>query len=147
VLDYRVAIETGAAILAAERSRPRDLDRMRSCVEKMAEVSRFDTYRRADIRFHIALAEASGSSRLVAAMTQVQGEMSDLIDLIAHPEAVLARSNAQHDRLVKLLERGEGARAAKLVRDHLAGTEHIIFGLMPASQRPRRNPARGNGRG
>jgi DNA-binding FadR family transcriptional regulator len=105
-------------------------------------VSRFDTYRRADIRFHIALAEASGSKRLVAAMTEVQGEMSDLIALIAHPEAVLARSNTQHDRLVKLVERGEGTRAVKLMREHLAGTEHILFGLMPASQRPRRNGRR-----
>src|SRR3954453_5753515 len=43
VLDYRVAIEMGAVMLAAERARERDLDRMRSCVEKMGEVSRFDT--------------------------------------------------------------------------------------------------------
>jgi GntR family transcriptional repressor for pyruvate dehydrogenase complex len=147
VLDYRVAIEAGAAMLAAERARPRDLDRMRSCVDKMAEVSRFDTYRRADIRFHIALAEAAGSARLVAAMTEVQGDMSELIALIAHPEEVLARSNAQHQRLVRHLERGDSGRAVKLVREHLTGTEHIIFGLMPASQRPRRNPARGNGQG
>jgi GntR family transcriptional regulator, transcriptional repressor for pyruvate dehydrogenase complex len=146
VLDYRVAIEMGAAMLAAERARVRDLDRMRSCVEKMAEVSRFDVYRRADIRFHIALAEAAGSERLVAAMTEVQGDMSELIALIAHPEAVLARSNAQHDRLVKLLERGDATRAVKLVREHLVGTEHILFGLMPASQRPRRNPERSDGK-
>jgi GntR family transcriptional repressor for pyruvate dehydrogenase complex len=146
VLDYRVAVETGAALLAAERASARDLDRMRSCVEKMGEVSRFDAYRRADIRFHITLAEAAGSPRLVAAMTEVQGDMSELIALIAHPEAVLARSNAQHDRLVKLLERGDSTRAVKLVREHLAGTEHILAGLMPASQRLRRNAARGDGK-
>jgi DNA-binding FadR family transcriptional regulator len=141
-LDYRVAVEVGAAVLASERARARDLDRMRSCVEKMTEVSRFDAYRRADIRFHIAMAEAAGSPRLVTAMTEVQGAMSELIGLIAHPEAVLARSNAQHERLVKLLERGDTTRAVKLVREHLAGTEHIILGLMPASQRPRSKPGR-----
>jgi GntR family transcriptional repressor for pyruvate dehydrogenase complex len=138
ILDYRVAIETGAAMLAAERARARDLDRMRSCVDRMGEVSRFDSYRRADIRFHIALAEAAGSPRLVAAMTEVQGDMSELIALIAHPEEVLARSNAQHERLVKLLDRGESTRAVKLVRDHLTGTEHILAGHMPASKRPNR---------
>jgi DNA-binding FadR family transcriptional regulator len=142
VLDYRVAVEVGAAVLASERAGTRDLDRMRSCVEKMSEVSRFDTYRRADIRFHIAMAEAAGSPRLVAAMTEVQGAMSELIALIAHPEEVLARSNAQHDRLVKLLERGDTTRAVKLVREHIEGTEHIIFGLMPASQRPKSGQAR-----
>src|SRR3954447_14166414 len=34
ILDYRVAIETGAATLAAERADSRDVERMRSCVEK-----------------------------------------------------------------------------------------------------------------
>ncbi len=147
VLDYRVAIEVGAAILACERARPRDLDRMRSCVERMREVAKFDTYRRADIRFHIAVAEASGSPRMVAAMTEVQGDMSELISLIPHPEEVLARSNAQHERLVRCLERSDTTRAVKCIRDHLAGTEHILFGLMPASERPRRNSrAAGNGK-
>jgi DNA-binding FadR family transcriptional regulator len=87
VLDYRVAIEAGAVVLAAERASGRDLDTMRSCVEKMASTKRFDVYRRADTRFHIALAEAAGSPKLVAAMTEVQGAMSELIALIPHPEA------------------------------------------------------------
>ena len=139
ILDYRVAIEVGAAVLASERARKRDLDRMRGCVERMREVPRFETYRRADIRFHIAMAEAAGSPRIVSAMTEVQGDMSELIGLIAHPEQVLARSNAQHERLVRCLERGDTNRAVRCIRDHLAGTEHILFGLMPASQRPRRN--------
>jgi GntR family transcriptional regulator, transcriptional repressor for pyruvate dehydrogenase complex len=138
VLDYRVAVEMGAAMLAAERARKRDLDRMRSCVDKMGDSSGFASYRRADIRFHIALAEAAGSPRLVAAMTEVQGDMSELIALIAHPEEVLARSNAQHDRLVKLIERRDSGRAVKLVREHLSGTEHILAGLMPATKRPGR---------
>jgi DNA-binding FadR family transcriptional regulator len=137
ILDYRVAIETGAALLAAERVRPRDLARMESCVTKMAEVQRFDAYRRADMRFHVALAEAARSSRLVTAMTEVQGDMGELIAQIPHPETVLARSNLQHARLVRALERGDATRAVKIVREHLAGTEHILVGLMPASRPPR----------
>jgi GntR family transcriptional regulator, transcriptional repressor for pyruvate dehydrogenase complex len=134
VLDYRVAVETGAAMLAAERCEPEDLDRMRDLVETMKEgETDFDTYRRADIRFHIAMAEAAKSHRLVAAMTEVQGDMSELIALIAHPEEVLAQSNAQHARLIKLLEAGHSTGAAELVRKHLEGTEHILIGLMPSA--------------
>jgi GntR family transcriptional repressor for pyruvate dehydrogenase complex len=134
VLDYRVAVETGAAMLAAERCEPEDLDRMRELVETMREgETDFDTYRRADIRFHIAMAEAAKSHRLVAAMTEVQGDMSELIALIAHPEEVLAQSNAQHARLIKLLEAGHSTGAAELVRKHLEGTEHILIGLMPSA--------------
>jgi DNA-binding FadR family transcriptional regulator len=107
---------------------------MRALVETMKEgETDFDTYRRADIRFHIAMAEAAKSHRLVAAMTEVQGDMSELIALIAHPEEVLAQSNAQHARLIKLLEAGHSTGAAELVRKHLEGTEHILIGLMPSA--------------
>ena len=81
--------------------------------------------------FHLGLAEAAGSSRLVAAMTEVQGAMSELIGHIAHPPEVLERSNGQHAKLVALLERRDGIRAARLIRDHLRGTESVLAGLMP----------------
>src|SRR5919198_1407053 len=125
VLDYRVAVETGATILAAERAADDQLDRLDELVERMAGAPGFEDYRRADIRFHIGVAEAAGSPRLVTAMTEVQGQMSELIALIAHPEQVLTHSNAQHGRLVKLLRRREGARAVTLMREHIRGTEHI----------------------
>ena len=131
VLDNRVAVETGAAMLAAERAGEADLERMRGLTERMAQAVEFEGYRRADVGFHIALAEAAHSPRLVALMTEAQGEMSELVALIAHPKQVLTRANAQHRRLVDVLARGDSARAVRLVRDHLAGTEHILAGLMP----------------
>ena len=130
VLDHRVAVETGAVILAAERAQPEELDRLDDLVARMAQATEFADYRRADIRFHIGVAEAAASPHLVAAMTEVQGQMSDLIALIAHPEAVLARSNEQHRRLVALLRRGEATPAVRLMRDHIKGTEHILAGLI-----------------
>jgi GntR family transcriptional regulator, transcriptional repressor for pyruvate dehydrogenase complex len=130
VLDYRVAIEAGATILACERAEPGQLDRLDELVARMAGASDFEDYRRADMRFHIGIAEAAGSPRLVAAMTEVQGQMSGLIALIAHPEAVLTHSNEQHRRLVRLLRKGDAVGAVGLVREHIEGTEHILAGLI-----------------
>ena len=130
MLDYRVAIEAGATILAAERAESGQLDRLDELVAKMAGASDFEDYRRADMRFHIGIAEAASSPRLVAAMTEVQGQMSDLIALIAHPEAVLTHSNEQHRRLVRLLRKGDAVGAVGLVREHIEGTEHILAGLI-----------------
>src|ERR671923_158427 len=90
----------------------------------------FEDYRRADIRFHIGIAEAAHSPRLVTSMTEVQGAMSDLIARIPHPDAVLTRSNGQHRRLVSLLRRGEAGNAVRLMREHIEGTEHILAGLI-----------------
>jgi len=64
-------------------------------------------------------------------MTEVQGQMSELIAHIAHPLPVLARSNEQHAALVAALERGDGWAAAHVVREHLKGTEQVLAGLMP----------------
>jgi GntR family transcriptional regulator, transcriptional repressor for pyruvate dehydrogenase complex len=131
VLDYRVAIETGAVLLAAERARAEDLDRLEPLTDRMAAASEFEDYRRADVRFHIGIAEATGSARLVAAMTEIQGQMSDLIAQIAHPAEVLNSSNDQHRRLIGLLRRGDGSGAVRLARQHIEGTEHILAGLLP----------------
>ena len=57
--------------------------------------------------------------------------MTDFIAHIPHPDAVLERSNAQHARLVSAIEAADPARAVRVVREHLRGTEHILAGLMP----------------
>jgi DNA-binding FadR family transcriptional regulator len=134
VLDMRVAIEAGAAVLAAERADHDDLERLDELVERMADATDFEDYRRADMRFHIGIAEAARSPRLVSEMTEVQGQMSELIALIAHPDQVLTRSNEQHRRLVGLLRRGDAGRAVRLLREHIEGTEHILAGLLPAQR-------------
>jgi DNA-binding FadR family transcriptional regulator len=133
VLDYRVLVETGAVLLAAERAEPADLERMSEQVAVMDATGKdtFEEYRRADVRFHIAVAEATHSPRIVSTMTELQGEMSEVIGLIAHPEPVLKRANQQHKRLVALIGRGDATKAVRLMREHLEGTDHILAGLMP----------------
>ncbi len=130
VLDERVAVEVGAVILACERAREEDIARLGQLVETMASADEFALYRRADMQFHIGVAEAARSPRLTTSMTDIQGQMSALIARIAHPEQVLTRSNEQHGRLVALMRRGQSTRAVKLMREHIEGTEHILAGLM-----------------
>ena len=131
VLDYRVAVETGATVLAGERSTDEDLERLTELTRAMDRAKGpFEEYRRADVAFHIGVAEAAHSARLVAAMTEVQGQMSDLISRIAHPDAVLTSSNAQHKRLIMLLRGRDCPRAVELMREHMEGTEHILAGLL-----------------
>jgi GntR family transcriptional repressor for pyruvate dehydrogenase complex len=131
LLDYRIAVEVGAVVLAAERVRPEDIARLEEQVEAMREVGDFPVYRRADVFFHLGVAEAARSARVLAAMTEIQGQMGELIAHIAHPAPVLARSTEQHAALVRALERRDGWAAAKIVREHMKGTEQVLAGLMP----------------
>jgi DNA-binding FadR family transcriptional regulator len=91
----------------------------------------FPAYRQADVRFHVAVAEATRSPRLVTAMTETQGAMTGLISLIAHPPEVLDSANAQHRRLLAAMRRRDGALAGREMAEHLHGTEQVLAGLLP----------------
>ncbi len=64
-------------------------------------------------------------------MTEAQGAMTDLIAYIAHPPEVLASSNVQHRRLLAAVREGDTARAARVMTEHLQGTERVLAGLLP----------------
>src|SRR4051812_48866601 len=129
IVDQRIVLELGTVVLAAERAEPADIAQLSELVDQMADADEFATYRRADMRFHLALAEASHAARVVAQMTEVHGEIADLIAHIPNPPEVLGHSNAEHRQIVEALARRDGARAAVIIRSHCEGTEHILAGL------------------
>jgi DNA-binding FadR family transcriptional regulator len=130
--DVRRSVELGVVALAAERASADALAPLDQLVAQMDEVVEdFPAYRQADVRFHIGLAEATGSLRLVAAMTDAQSEMTDLIAHIAHPEAVLGHANEQHARMLAAIRRHDVGGATQLMAEHLQGTEHVLAGLLP----------------
>jgi DNA-binding FadR family transcriptional regulator len=130
--DERLAVELGVAVLAAERAERSDLDALDLLLATLDDaLEDFPAYRQADIRLHVGLAEATHSPRLVRAMTEVQGAMTDLIAYIAHPPQVLASSNAQHRRLLAAVRERDAMRALRAMTEHLQGTEHVLAGLLP----------------
>jgi DNA-binding FadR family transcriptional regulator len=130
--DRRLAVELGVAVLAAERARPADLDMLDEVALTLEEATfDFASYRQADVRLHVGIAEAARSPLLVREQTDVQGAMTDLISHIAHPPEVLASSNAQHRRLLAAIRDCDPIRAVGVMSEHLKGTEHVLAGLLP----------------
>jgi DNA-binding FadR family transcriptional regulator len=130
--DQRLAIELGVAVLAAERAQGAEVDALDEVAKALDEaLEDFTAYRQADIRLHVGLAEVTHSGRLVREMTEVQGEMTDLIAYIAHPPTVLASSNAQHRQLLAAVREGDAIRAVRVMSEHVQATEHILAGLLP----------------
>jgi GntR family transcriptional repressor for pyruvate dehydrogenase complex len=134
ICDQRLSVELGVAVLAAQRAEEPALAALDEvCTALEDAIEDFPAYRQADIRLHVGLAEATGSTRLVRASTEAQGAMTDLISYIAHPPEVLASSNAQHRRLLAAVREGDSMRAAKVMAEHLQGTEHVLAGLLPSA--------------
>ncbi|MBV8430797.1 MAG: FadR family transcriptional regulator [Solirubrobacterales bacterium] len=134
VCDERLALEVGVAVLATERADIASISglyELAGALETMLDD--FDAYRQADVRLHVGLAEATGNQRLVTAMTEVQGVMTRLISLIAHPPEVLESANTQHRRLLYAVRRRDEAMAAREMAEHVRATGQILGGLLPRS--------------
>jgi DNA-binding FadR family transcriptional regulator len=137
VCDSRLATELGVAVLACRRAEPAALAPLDELVAVMGQrLEDFPAYRHADVRFHVGLAETTGSVALVSAMTEAQGAMGALIDHIAHPPEVLASSNHQHRELLAAVRAQDLERATRVVTEHLEGTVHVLAGLLPMEEGP-----------
>ena len=131
-LDHRLAIETGVVIRAAERATDDDLQPLVELTDTMDQAREFEDYRLADVRFHLGLAHAAHSPRLVEEMADVQSKLDEAIELVPHPKEILKRSNEQHRALLARIKRGDVTGAVKLIREHVEGTEYFLAGMLPA---------------
>lgn len=133
MLDLRLAIETGSAFLFARRGGKEILDQMEQTHKELNGVLskdlEFMEYRRLDVRFHLLLAEGSGSTRLVAQMAEAQDAMSRLTGSKPWPTIALKRSNSQHRKLLKALRAKDGGKAAETLFEHIEGSRLIIKGM------------------
>ena len=128
--DWRRAISGEAAALAAERARASGREAVADAAAAAERaVGGFAGFRLADARFHIAVAEASGSRRLVAAETQIQVEIAEMLRVVPGPRLARAVSQASHDPIVAAIAEGDADAAHAAMERHVEGTYDWIVGL------------------
>ncbi|USX52374.1 FadR/GntR family transcriptional regulator [Lentzea sp. HUAS12] len=130
VLTLRRVLETGAAETAAGRSLgPAERRGLRARLEE-ASTSSLAEYRRKDSRLHLAIAEATGSAALTAAVAESRMRANELLDHIPLLEPNLAHSNAQHERIIASILDGDPAAARQAMAEHLDGTASLLRGFL-----------------
>ncbi|MDX3663583.1 GntR family transcriptional regulator [Streptomyces sp. ID05-26A] len=130
VLTLRRVLETGAAETAAGRSLgPAERRGLRARLEE-ASTSTLAEYRRKDSRLHLAIAEATGSAALTAAVAESRMRANELLDHIPLLEPNLAHSNAQHERVIASILDGDPAAARRAMAEHLDGTASLLRGFL-----------------
>lgn len=130
VLVFRAVLEPAAAELAAQADRTASAqEHLRGC---LADVQRADrvSYRARDSRFHIAVAELSGSASLITAVTDTRARVNALLDGIPLLPANLEHSNEQHVAITEAILRGDAAQAKALMANHLEGTASLLRGFL-----------------
>ena len=128
--DWRRAVSAEAAALAAERADPAQRSAIaEAAVATERAVGTFSAFRLADARFHVAIAEASGSRRLTAAETQIQVEIAEMLRYVPGPRRARAVSGASHEPIVTAVAAGDAVAARAAMTRHVEGTYDWIVGL------------------
>jgi DNA-binding GntR family transcriptional regulator len=119
VFEYRLAVETGAARLAAARRTQADLARLAEQDRAIRRAADAGAFRRADSAFHLAVADASGNGMLRLAIEDARAATFDAFDAL--PFRVLRATTARgHAAVARAIEAGDGDAAAQAMAEHLA---------------------------
>ncbi|QFZ21926.1 FadR/GntR family transcriptional regulator [Saccharothrix syringae] len=129
-LTLRAAVETGAAECAAGRAL--DPAERRNLLARLAECGEaaLEDYRRRDSRLHLAIAEATGSASLTAAVADARTRVNALLERIPLLQPNLAHSNQQHAAIVGHVLAGDAEAARRAMAEHLDGTAVLLRGFL-----------------
>lgn len=130
LFTHRRALETGAAVVLAEKGLSPDQERL--LTERLAAVeeAEVEDYRRLDTVLHLTLAELTGSASLTRSLTEVRMRVNDLLDAMPMLVRNLEHSNTQHRALVRAVQDADPEAALSAVREHLEGSEALIRGFL-----------------
>jgi DNA-binding FadR family transcriptional regulator len=128
VLVFREAVEGGAAEAAA-RARLDEAD-LANLVEHQQACAHAPDYRPADSRFHLAIAEASGSAMLLNAVAEARVRVNELLDAIPLLPPNIDHSERQHRAIVDAIVARDPTAARAAMAEHLDGTAALLRGFL-----------------
>lgn len=136
VYELRARLEAMAAELAASRATTEELVRLRSAEAGFADAvaaardgdrSAVRLVFGANAAFHRAVLDAAHSSRLAQALASSSDDGIVFQAFRHYDPADLARSVLLHEMVGEAIRRGEGARAARLLHEHvLQGRDRLL---------------------
>ncbi len=133
LIDWRRAVAGETAYLAAARCSPttRALIAEAAAQAEASAFGDFAGYRLADSAFHLAVAEATGSARLVAAETAIQAELGEILGSLPGSESVEAvrASTMGHTPILAAILQSDAPKARDAMVAHVEATYDWIVGL------------------
>lgn len=123
VFDFRLAVETRSAYLAATRRDEDDLAVMQHSIDMLESKDGASpaVFREADAEFHNAVAHASRNERLGEAIRASRGEIFFPFDTLPHP-VYIAPTLEGHTAILDAIRRMDGKAAAAAMESHLEHT-------------------------
>jgi DNA-binding GntR family transcriptional regulator len=127
IFEARIAIESYAARLAAERLDAAGLDRLEQVMTAMEALDKpRSEINRINRAFHVEIVKASGNTLFVEMHERTQFQYWNLRLPVVFLKEQLAASVEQHRALFQALKSHDGAAAEAATRRHIESTMHIV---------------------
>lgn len=131
IIDFRIALESHTARLAATRRTRQDLSVLRTAIRNLSMAKGRASFRLADSQFHGGLAAAAGNLRLENAIHSVRGELFSPHDLLTFVEPI-EETTRDHEAICDAVGDRDADSAAAMMTEHIERTRQqlrvIVFG-------------------
>lgn len=134
--EVRRLIEPPVAALAAERATPEDVARMIGLSKldyTIGDKASYDAYLRANSAFHLEIARCARNSQLESIVVAVLDRHQRPCYLGLDVGIDAAESTVEHAEVIMAIRERNGAKAAELMRKHIAGGERRILVALKAA--------------
>ena len=124
MLELRRAIEVESAFLAANRATSTDLEKLRTALHHMANAKQNpELGLRADLNFHIGIAEATHNSIFIELIDTLKGHMEDTIEATQNHRfkdpSRYADTLEEHKEIYLAIASGNACKAKELMECHI----------------------------
>lgn len=131
LVDLRLILEPAAVERASRQRDELSLARARACLDEMQQPGiEVRAFQDADVRFHVALAEASGNRALHLVMLTLRDVidryMRAMAESVADVGLRLPKAAADHAAILAAIERGDEKAAVDRTVEHLAGSHRLL---------------------
>ncbi len=118
LIEVRYAVDGEIAVLAAERAKVEDIEKIEHAVLDMEQARKIDDAIESDMRFHRALADATGNPIFVVLLETLKGLMKES-QHASYAEHGLQDAAGPHRNILEAIKNRDGKAAKKAMLDHL----------------------------
>lgn len=138
LVEARLCIEPGMALLAAENHEVDDLVQLKHALEQMDRFQDWEggvrpvDFIQADIDFHMSIAVASKNAVLIRLYEQLVDQMRHRVWIKAAVPVIEKRAASyqeDHTRICEAIQQRQEAKARQLMREHLRGIQTNLRSL------------------
>ncbi len=121
LLEVRSSLERTAAILAAQRATPEQLEELQTYIDRQHEtLDDPDAFIEADVRFHVLLARSAGNDVLADLLQSLRSMLSVWVGRRVRTRQATEAAYEEHRAILEALRAGDVLAVQRAMDDHMA---------------------------